>query len=141
MMCKVKISDDGATVGVLRGELPIRSGWAPNPRQRNPNGLGACIHGAARTAGGSAWRVVDAGEILNIAPDGKLHPFIKDNRFPALVRTKPAPGRPRRKGLHHRMGRGQASRGWSPEEKKIRLVRTRVDHSFIMVYDVAHARV
>jgi dipeptidyl-peptidase 4 len=87
MMSEVKISDDGSTVVFLRGEAPNRSGWSPNPTA-DPDGPEPAI-GAARTAGGKAWRVVDTAN-PELAPDGSSLLFIKDGQ---IYRAKLAPRR------------------------------------------------
>jgi len=136
MMSAIRISDDGSTVVFLRGEAPNRSGWAPNPTA-DPNGPEHAIW-AARTAGGGAWRVVDAAN-PEIAPDGSSILFIKDGQIyrAKLTRTKPAAEVDRGEKAFITEWGVQREPKWSPDGKKFAWVSTRVDHSFIMVYDVA----
>jgi dipeptidyl-peptidase 4 len=136
MMSEVKISDDGSTVVFLRGEAPNRSGWAPNPTA-DPDGPEHAIW-AARTAGGKAWRVVDTAD-PELAPDGSSLLFIKDGQIfrAKLTPTPPATPVDRGEKAFIKEWGVQSDPKFSPDGRKIAFVTTRIDHSFIMVYDIA----
>lgn len=137
MMSEIHISADGSTVVFLRGEAPNRDGWSPNA-SADPNGPEHAIWAARTNMPGAAWRVVDAAN-PEIAPDGSSILFIKNGQ---IYRAKLTPAKPASE-----VDRGekafitewgvQSDPKFSPDGRKIAFVTTRIDHSFIMVYDIA----
>ncbi len=137
MMSGIRISDDGGTVVFMRGEQPNREGWSPNP-SADPNGPEHAVWAARTTGNGSAWRVVDASN-PEIAPDGSAIVFVKNGQIyrAKLTPVKPATEVDRGEKAFITEWGVQSDPKYSPDGREIAFVTTRIDHSFIAVYDIA----
>jgi dipeptidyl aminopeptidase/acylaminoacyl peptidase len=141
-MSAIQISDDGAVVTVVRGTAPNRDGWVANA-SADPDGPERAVW-AARTAGGPAFRVAElpAGGYA-LAPDGSSVLFVKEGQIhrARVTPVRPASARDSGEKPFITAWGVQSAPTWSPDGRKIALVSTRTDHSFVLVYDMATRRV
>jgi dipeptidyl aminopeptidase/acylaminoacyl peptidase len=133
-LSNLTISDDGSTVAFIRGGAPNTVGWMANPRA-NPDGIERAIW-VAKTNGTGAWRL-SLGNTPALSPDGKWVVFARDSQ---IYRARVAPGgtttMDRAETPFIRAWGRNANPKWSPDGTKLAFVSDRVDHSYIVVYDV-----
>jgi len=131
----LNISDDGAVVTFVRGHAPNRDGWVANPSS-DPNGAERAVW-AARTAGGGAWRLGEATTPV-LSPDGRFVAFGKDGQIFRLPVTRAPAANPIDKGEKPLAKAWGTNAGpvWSPDGTKLAFVSNRLDHSYIVVYDL-----
>jgi dipeptidyl aminopeptidase/acylaminoacyl peptidase len=139
-LTNLSISDDGSTVVFVRGHAPNRAGWVANPLS-NADGATRTIW-AARTAGGSAWKLAEGGNPV-LSPDGRAVLYVKENQIYRAAVPQAAQATA--------VGRGErplitawgenGNPVWSPDGSRIAFVSERSDHTLIGVYDVATRKV
>jgi dipeptidyl aminopeptidase/acylaminoacyl peptidase len=134
-IANLSLSDDGSLVVFVRGSAPNRLGWIANASHR-PEGAERAIW-AGRTIGGAAWRVAE-GSAPALSPDGKYVLYVKDGQ---IHRASTAPGahpasmEKDEKPFIKAWGTNSQPR-WSPDGSKISFVSNRVNHAFVVIYDV-----
>jgi dipeptidyl aminopeptidase/acylaminoacyl peptidase len=136
----LRMSDDGAIVVFVRGHTPNRDGWIANPTS-DPNGAERAIW-AAPTTGGTAWRLA-AGTDPALSPDGRFVAFANEGQIYRVAVSGPStPIGVRKVGSNAAdkpLIKAWGTNGnpvWSPDSSKIAFVSSRVDHSYVAVYDV-----
>ena len=136
----IQLSDDGSVLVFVRGSSPNSQGWIANPTHE-ATGAERAIW-AARTTGGSAWRIVEGGA-PELSPDGRVVVYVKDGQI-YRARVSQAVARDSMdRGLkpYIKQWGTQSGPRWSPDGSKLAFVSSRGDHSFIGVYDVATRKV
>ena len=132
----LRISDDGSIVVFVRGHTPNRDGWIANPTS-DPNGAERAIW-AASTSGGTPWRLAE-GTAPALSPDGRFVAFAKEGQIYRVPVARGAGAGPQRVAADRPFIRAWGTNGnpvWSPDSSKIAFVSSRVDHSYVAVYDV-----
>jgi len=136
----VQLSDDGMIAVFVRGSAPNRDDWIANP-SHDPDG-GARAIWAAKTSGGSAWKLVNGASPV-ISPDGKSVLYVKEGQiYRARVNaTPPLTGIDKGEKPFIKEWGTNSQPTWSPDGSKIAFVSTRATHSFIGLYDVKNRTV
>ena len=131
----LNISADGTVVTFVRGHSANRDGWVANPSS-DPNGAERAVW-AARTGGGGPWRLGEATSPV-LSPDGRFVAFARDGQVYRLRVTRTPATNPIDRGEKPfiKAWGVNSSPVWSPDGTKIAFVSTRLDHSFIAVYDL-----
>jgi len=126
-LSEVSFSDDGSSIVYVRGEGKNVAGQFPNPTS-NPAGTEQAVWSIAW--GGGDPKRIDAGASPKISAKGAVA-YVRDGQI--WIAPLDAGERPRQiivRGQNH-------SEEWSPDGSQLAFVSTRVDHSFIGVYDTA----
>ena len=120
----------------VRGSAPNSEGWVANP-SHDPNGGERAIW-AVHPTGGPAWKIVVGADPV-LSPDGRAVIYVKGGQ---IYRARVGVATPKdsvergEKPIIKEWG-SQSEARWSPDGSKIAFVSSRVNHSFIGIYDVA----
>src|SRR5579859_1083228 len=126
-LSELGFSDDGNTIVYVRGEGKNVAGQFPNPTS-DPAGTEQAVWSIAW--GGGDPKRIDAGASPKISSKGAVT-YVRDGQ----IWIAPLDGGERPKQI---IVRGQNhSEEWSPDGSQLVFVSTRIDHSFIGVYDAA----
>jgi dipeptidyl aminopeptidase/acylaminoacyl peptidase len=124
---ELNFSDDANAIVYVRGEGKNATGQFPNPTS-NPAGTEQTVW-SITWSGGEPKRV-DAGDSPKISAKGVIA-YVRDGQI--WITPLDAAEKPKQlivRGQNH-------SEEWSPDGSQLVFVSTRMDHSFIAVYDAA----
>jgi dipeptidyl-peptidase 4 len=139
-LSSLAISRDGRVVVFVRGIAPNRDGWVANPASL-ADGVERAIW-AATTDGRGAWRLGE-GASPELSPDGRWVVFARDGQLHRMEVSRNPGATPADRGevpFIRVWGRNAGPR-WSPDGSRLAFVSNRVDHSYVVVYDVASHRI
>ncbi len=135
-LSNLRISDDGRVVVFVRGHTLNREGWVANPTS-DPAGAERAFWAANTSGTGGAWRLGE-GTTPVLSPDGRTVIFAKDGQIYHYPVAKPAAGTkpPTTDTPLIKTWGSNSGPVWSPDGSKIAFVSERVDHSYVVIYDV-----
>src|SRR5258706_10488393 len=126
-LSELNFSEDGNTIGYVRGEGKNASGQFPNPTT-NPAGTEQTVWSVAWSGGEP--KKVDAGDSPKISAKSVIA-YVRDGQiWTASLDSSEKPKQLIVRGQNH-------SEEWSPDGSQLVFVSTRGDYSFVGVYDIS----